>query len=62
MKNLYKVNYNTTENRGASAPQNTKFNFKKMKDNTIKSLNEVEYFLCNFSLFLKYVKLYKILK
>lgn len=51
------------ENRGGKIPpQKKKFNFKGCKDNTIKSLHEVEYFLNNFHRFIKYVKLYKILK
>lgn len=62
MNNIYKANSNYTENRGAQAPQNKKFNFKKAKDNTIQSLNEVGYFLNNFSHFMKYVKLYKLFK
>lgn len=32
------------------------------KDNTLKSLNEVEYFLGNWKRILKGIKLYKILK
>lgn len=32
------------------------------KDNTLKSLKEVEYFLCNWKRALKGIKLYKILK
>lgn len=32
------------------------------KDNTIKSLKEVEYFLCNWKRVVKGIKLYKILK
>lgn len=39
-----------------------KFNFKKMKNNTICSLHEVECFLTNFHKFSDCVKLYKILK
>lgn len=62
MNNLYRANLNYTENRGAQAPQNKKFNFKKAKDNTFKSINDVGYFLNNFKQFMKYVKLYKILK
>ena len=51
------------ENRGGKCPPHKKkFNFKCCKDNTIKSLNEVEYFLNNFHRFIKYIKLYKILK
>ena len=51
------------ENRGRNCPPpKRKFNFKCCKDNTLKSLHEVEYFLNNFNRFIKYVKLYKILK
>jgi len=39
-----------------------KFNFKKLKKNTINSLNEVEYFLSDLKRFSNYIKLYKILK
>lgn len=52
-----------TNNRGEKTPpQKSKINFKLYKNNTIKSLNDVEYFLNNFRHFLKYVKLYKLLK
>lgn len=52
-----------TNNRGEKTPpQKPKINFKLYKNNTIKSLNDVEYFLNNFRHFLKYVKLYKLLK
>lgn len=51
------------ENRGGKcSPLKEKFNFKCCKDNTIKSLHEVEYFLNHFNKFIKYIKLYKILK
>lgn len=36
-----------------------KFDFKKKKENTLASLNEVEHFLFNYKHFMKYVKLYK---
>lgn len=39
-----------------------KFNFSQKKDNTIKSLSEVECFLRDFKKFKNYIKLYKILK
>ena len=39
-----------------------KFDFKKMKKNTIRSLNEVECFLNNFHRVCNSVKLFKILK
>ena len=41
---------------------NNKFNFAKMKENTLSSLNEVEHFLYNYKNFIKYIKLYKIFK
>ena len=51
------------ENRGGKcSPPKKKFNFKCYKNNTIKSLHEVEYFLNHFHRFIKYIKLYKILK
>ena len=40
----------------------TKFNFKKKKDNTIKSLQEVENFLGNLKKTCKYINIYNILK
>lgn len=39
-----------------------KSKFKDKKDNTLKSLKEVEYFLENWKRALKGIKLYKILK
>ncbi len=39
-----------------------KMDFKKMKKNAFKSLNEVEFFLHDFKKFSNYIKLYKILK
>lgn len=39
-----------------------KLDIKKIKANTINSLNEVETFLNNFQKFKNYIKLYKILK
>ena len=39
-----------------------KFNFKCMKDNTISSLNDVEFFLNKLQCSLRYIKLYKLLK
>ena len=51
-------------NRNYSKNKNQpkKINIKKIKDNTIKSLNDVEYFLNNFSNTLKYIKLINLLK
>ena len=45
-----------------SARKKNKKDFNIYKKNTIKSLNEVEHFLRDFNHFMKYVKLYKILK
>ena len=39
-----------------------KIDLKKMKKNTVNSLNDVEYFLHDFKRILNYIKLYKILK
>ena len=39
-----------------------KNNFLIKKDNTLKSLKEVEFFLCNWKRVVKGIKLYKILK
>ena len=39
-----------------------KFDFKSFRKNTCTSLNDVEHFLCNFNDFIKYVKLYNLLK
>ena len=62
MNNIYRASLNYKKNRGAKAPQNKKFSLKKVKANTIQSLTDVGYFFNNFSHFMKYVKLYKILK
>lgn len=43
-------------------PSKKKFDFKSFKKNTCESLDEVEYFLCNFSSFVKYIKLYNLFK
>lgn len=51
---------NSILNRDCSKKK--KFDFKKMKKNTICSLNEVECFLNKFQKFSKCFKLYKILK
>lgn len=39
-----------------------KFDFCKKKDNTIRSLNEVEHFLCDLKSLGKYIKLYYLFK
>ena len=70
MASLYRVENNNQinnirkENKGGkkSPPHKKKLSFKTCKKNTINSLNDVEYFLRNFNKFIKYIKLYKILK
>lgn len=39
-----------------------KFNFAQKKDCTIRSIKEIEYFLCNLDKALKSFKIYKFLK
>lgn len=61
-KNIYE-NINEKNNRGGkNPPQKKHFDFKCYKDNTIKSLYDVEHFLNNFQHYFKYFKLYKLLK
>lgn len=65
MNNLIFSNENEFKNtRFTPTPPNkkNKVDLKKLKHNTCKSLNEVEYFLNNFRKFSDFVKLYKILK
>lgn len=62
---LQKIENTENEKRGGKKsppPKKKKLNFKTCKKNTINSLNQVEYFLRNFNGFVKYMKLYKILK
>lgn len=42
-----------------SQKPNNKLGFKKRKENTLNSLNEVEHFLFHYKHFMKYVKLYR---
>lgn len=62
MNNLFRANSTNIENRGDVSPQKNKFDIKKAKNNVVCSLNEVGYFFNNFSHFIKYVKLYKLLR
>ena len=62
MNNLIYSNLNRGLPPGEKPKGKHKFDFKKMKNNTCKSLNEVEYFLNNLHRFKNYIKLYKILK
>ncbi len=41
---------------------NKKMDFKKIKNNTFNSLNEVEFFLRDFKRFSNYIKLYKMFR
>ena len=43
-------------------PKKKKIDFICLKKNACTSLGDVEHFLCNFNDFLRYVKLYKLLK
>lgn len=56
--NLYRSNIPNKNH--TNAPK--KLNFKTMKCNTLSSLNEVECFLNNMNNFLRYIKLYKLLR
>ena len=47
--------------KGKKTPKK-KLNLKSLKKDTCSSLNDVENFLCDFNIFLKYIKLYKLLK
>ena len=73
MPNIYRVNYPENEDRGGNLPppdkkkkvngnKKSKTDFKTMKNNTVKSLNEVEYFLGNFGDLIKYAKFFKYFK
>lgn len=60
---MYEINnFFNKENRGEKTPRKKEFNFKKYKDNTCQSLKDIECFLNDFNRFVKYIKLYKILK
>lgn len=64
-KNINKKTINTlNEKRGDSNEKikNNKFDFKQKRQNTVKSLSEVESFLRNFKKIGNYIKLYKIIK
>ena len=62
---FYSPTFSETENEkinDKSLDNKPKINFKKTKENTIKSLNEVEFFLNNFKRFKRYLHLYKFFK
>lgn len=48
--------------RGDKKSPPKKFDYKKYKKNTLKSLNDVEYFLNNYKKFKYYFKIYKLFK
>lgn len=67
MPNIYRASFpDKYENRNSSHHEKNKkkkkLKFKDFKENTIKSLNDTEYFLNNIGFFIKHVKLYKMLK
>jgi len=53
---------NNQNNRGGNKPPKKSFDFKSYKNNTIKSLNEIEYFLNNLKNVSKIIRIKKILK
>lgn len=48
--------------RGDKKSPPKKFDYKKYKKNTLKSLNDVEYFLNNYKKFKRFFKIYKLFK
>ena len=60
-----KIYYKRDTNKPTSPPlinKKIKFDFKKIKKNTVTSLNEVECFLNGVNKFFNSIKLFKILK
>lgn len=51
-----------TNKRGDNKSPQKKFDYKKYKKNTLKSLNDVEYFLNNYKKFKHFFKIYKLFK
>ena len=60
-KNVLLSNCNTYNRGEKTPPHKNKFDFKCFTQNTLCSLNCVEYFLNNFSHCYKFVRLYKLL-
>ena len=54
--------YSRGTNNQKDKSKKNKIDFRKKKENTLASLNEVENFLFNYKHFMKYVKLYKLFK
>lgn len=63
-KNLLNNYENNRGEKNSPQKKNIKKNidFKLYKKNTIKSLNDVEFFLNNFNHYFKYFKLFKLFK
>ena len=59
---MYMQEKYTIKDLGLVREDKKKNKFLVKKDNTLKSLKEVEYFLCNWKRVVKGIKLYKILK
>ena len=59
---LYRGNLNFRNKHLSGDKKKNKIDFKKKKDNVIKSLDEVELFLNNIKDFSRYIKLYKLFK
>lgn len=65
MPYIYRAKFEEENRGGKLPPQNKKKNkkdFKTLKNNTVKSLNDVEFFLTNFGHFMKTAKILKLLK
>ena len=54
--------YHVSNERNEKIPPPKKFDFKCKKEATVKSLFEVEHFLCHMDQLFNYIKLYHILK
>ncbi|MCI9365518.1 MAG: hypothetical protein HFJ54_02645 [Clostridia bacterium] len=54
--------YSRGTNNQKDKSKKNKIDFRKKKENTLASLNEVENFLFNYKHFIKYIKLYKLFK
>lgn len=59
---FHEINMNNNLPEKSELSKKKKINFSQKKENTIKSLNDVEYFLNNFKKLSKVIKLYKIIK
>ena len=52
----------SNRNKKQELSKKKNFDFKTKKENTLKSLNEVEHFLNNYKYFAKYIKMYKLFR